>query len=43
MNPKKLGKLNNHDQPWKARWSVYRDLHFKRFGKERPDTIQTIE
>jgi hypothetical protein len=30
MNPKKLGKLDNHDQePWKR-------IYAKRFGKERP-------
>jgi hypothetical protein len=45
MNPKKLGKKNNHDQePWKM---PLRDfigyLYFERFGKERPDIVVSIE
>ena len=45
MNPKKLGKLDNHDQePWKMPLRQFiRQLYFKRFGKEYPDVIQTIE
>ena len=45
MNPKKLGKLDNHDQePWKLPlpefiWKLYS----KRFGKERPDAVRSIE
>src|ERR671931_62170 len=45
MNPKKLGKLDNHDQePWKLPLRQFiRQLYFERFGKESPDVIQTIE
>src|SRR5436853_4266795 len=45
MNPKKLGKLNNHDQePWKMPLCQYiQHLYFKRFRKEHPDIIVTIE
>ena len=45
MNPKKLGKLDNHDQePWKLPLPEFiRKLYFKRFGKERPDAVRSIE
>ena len=45
MNPKKLGKLDNHDQePWKMPLRQYIGyLYFKRFGKERPDVVLSIE
>jgi hypothetical protein len=45
MNPKKLGKLNNHDQePWKMPLGAYIEyLYYKRFGKERPDVVYSIE
>src|SRR5947208_11173651 len=45
MNPNRLGKLNNHDQePWKMPLRQYiQYLYFKRFRKEHPDIIQTIE
>jgi hypothetical protein len=45
MNPKKLGKLDNHDQePWKAPLPVFiQNLYFKRFGKERPDDVVSME
>jgi hypothetical protein len=45
MNPKKLGKLNNHDQePWKLPLREFiGKLYFKRFGKERPDAVRSIE
>ena len=45
MNPKKLGKLDNHDQePWKIPLRQYIEhLYFKRFGKERPDLVLSIE
>jgi hypothetical protein len=45
MNPKKLGKLDNHGQePWKLPLRQFiQHLYLKRFGKERPDTVQTIE
>lgn len=45
MNPKKLGKLANHDQePWKAPLPRFiEDLYLKRFGKERPDVVLPVE
>jgi hypothetical protein len=45
LNPKKLGKLDNHRQePWKLPLSQFiAQLYAKRFGKERPDTVRTIE
>jgi hypothetical protein len=45
MNPRKFGKLDNHRQePWKAPLPIFiESIYFKRFGKERPDKIRTIE
>lgn len=45
MNPKKLGKLDNHDQePWKAPLPQFIErLYIKRFGKERPAIVTSIE
>lgn len=45
MNPKKLGKKDNHRQePWKMPLKQYIGyLYFKRFGKERPDVVLSIE
>lgn len=45
LNPKKLGKLDNHDQePWKAPLPVFIEkIYFKRFGKNRPDQVKSIE
>ena len=45
LNPKKLGKLANHkQQPWKAPLPVFiEELYFKRFGKERPDEVLSME
>ncbi len=45
MNPKKLAKLDNHDQePWKMPLRQYIEhLYFKRFGKERPEVVRSIE
>lgn len=45
MNPKKLGKLNNHDQePWKAPLPQFIEhLYVKRFGKARPDVVMSVE
>ena len=45
MNPKKLGKLANHDQePWKLPLPHFiAALYVKRFGKAGPDTVRTIE
>ena len=45
MNPKKLGKMDNDDQePWKLPLTQYIEhLYFKRFGKESPDVVISIE
>ena len=45
MNPKKLGKLDNADQePWKLPLPVFiESLYQKRFGRDRPDEVHSIE
>src|SRR3954452_11300928 len=45
LNPAKLGKIDNHrQQPWKAPLPEFIEhLYFKRFGKERPDVVLSIE
>jgi hypothetical protein len=45
MNPKKLGKLDNHDQaPWKLPLPEFiAQLYAKRFGNERPYAVRTVE
>jgi hypothetical protein len=45
LNPKKLGKLDNHDQePWKAPLPDFIEkIYFKRFGKIRPEQVRSIE
>src|SRR5712692_9483793 len=45
MNPRKLGKLDNHHQePWKIPlFAFIEELYQKRFGKERPDVVHMIE
>ncbi|OGQ95656.1 MAG: hypothetical protein A2521_17330 [Deltaproteobacteria bacterium RIFOXYD12_FULL_57_12] len=45
LNPKKFGKLDNHDQePWKAPLSDFiESIYFKQFGKTRPDQVRSIE
>jgi hypothetical protein len=45
MNPRKLGRLDNHDQePWKIPLRQYIEhLYFKRFGRERPSSVLSIE
>jgi hypothetical protein len=45
MNPRKLGKLNNHDQePWKLPLPEFlAKIYYKRFGKARPDAVRSIE
>jgi len=45
MNPKKLGKLDNHDQePWKAPLPEFIErLYLERFGRERPEVVMSIE
>lgn len=45
MNPRKLGKLDNHDQePWKAPLPQFIEyLYLKRFGRDRPEHVMSIE
>ena len=45
MNPNKLGKLDNHHQePWKLPLPEFiAQLYAKRFGKQRPDVVRTVE
>ncbi len=46
MNPKKLGKLDNHHQaePWKAPLPEFIEhLYDKRFGRERPEVVMSVE
>jgi hypothetical protein len=45
MNPRKLGKLDNHKQEaWKLPLPAFIEtLYFKRFGKHFPDKVMTIE
>jgi len=45
FNPKRLGGKDNHRQePWKMPLREFiRHLYFKRFGKERPDLVVSIE
>ena len=45
MKPRKLGKLDNHDQePWKLPLPAFiQSLYQKRFGKDRPDEVHSIE
>jgi len=45
MNPKKLGgKANHRQEPWKVPLPQYiEELYLKRFRKERPDNVRSIE
>lgn len=45
LNPKKFGKLGNHKQePWKAPLPQFiEEIYLRRFGKERPDRVISIE
>ncbi len=45
MNPRKLGKLDNHDQePWKAPLPQFIErLYFRTFGRERPEVVISVE
>ena len=45
MNATKLGKLDNHRQePWKAPLpELIEHLYFKRFGRERPEVVMSVE
>ncbi len=45
LNPKKLGKIDNHDQePWKLPLPEFIEhLYFKRLGRRRPEVVMSIE
>lgn len=45
LNPKGFGKLANHDQePWKLPLPAFIEACYqKRFGRDRPEQIRTIE
>src|ERR1700687_1231950 len=45
MNPKKLGKLDNHDQePWKLPLSQFIErLYVRNFGRARPEVVMSVE
>src|SRR5438128_5368526 len=45
MNPRKLGKLDNHKQErWKLPLPQFiEELYLRRFGKAAPDEVLTIE
>ena len=45
LNPQKLGKLANHDrEPWKLPLPDFiAKLYRKNFGRERPETVRSIE
>ncbi|HEX8007354.1 MAG TPA: hypothetical protein VF482_13085 [Trebonia sp.] len=45
MNPRKLGKLDNHRQePWKAPLPQFIEyLYFKRFAREQPQAVTPAE
>jgi hypothetical protein len=44
MNPKKLGKLDNHKQePWKVPLPLYiEELYLKRFKRPRPEHVTAL-
>ena len=45
MNPRKLGRLDNHDQePWKLPLRRFIEhLYRKQFGKAAPEVVRSIE
>ena len=45
MNPRKFGSLANHKQePWKLPLPDFiEELFYKRFKKDRPETVRSIE
>jgi hypothetical protein len=45
MNPKKLGKLDNHGQErWKTPLPQFLEhLYYERFGRERPEVVSSVE
>jgi hypothetical protein len=45
MNPRKLGKLDNHDQkPWKVPLPQFIErLYVRNFGRARPEVVMSVE
>jgi hypothetical protein len=45
MNPKKLGKLDNHkEESWKLPLPLFiEECYLKRFAKEQPDDVRPLE
>jgi hypothetical protein len=45
LNPRKLGKIDNHEQElWKLPMPQFIEhLYFKRFGRERPEVVISVE
>jgi hypothetical protein len=45
INPKRMGSIDNHRQePWKAPLPQFiEDLYLKRFGRDRPEVVVTVE
>lgn len=45
LNPRKLGKIANHDQePWKAPLPEFlEETYRKRFKRERPEKVRSLE
>lgn len=45
LNPRKLGKLDNHGQePWKQPLPQFIEhLYGKRFGRDRPEVVTPVE
>ena len=45
LNPKRFGKLSNYKQePWKLPLPDFIEkIYFKRFKKERPDVVKSVE
>jgi hypothetical protein len=45
LNPKKFGKIANEKQePWKAPLPAFIErIYFKRFGRDRPVDVKSIE
>lgn len=45
MNPRKLGKLDNHDQEaWKLPLPQFIEhLYHEKFGRERPEVVMSVE
>ena len=45
MNPKRFGKhTKNKQESWKAPLPIFiENIYFKRFGKERPENVRSVE